>query len=207
MEQRNLIYMLIAFVVIFIGYQQFFEMPRQRQAQLAAQQAAQHQAALAPPTAAGESLAPGKPLTLSWDNGAGLKFSLIFALDDEYMFTVGQKVENSGAAPVEIRPYSRAHRSGTPKGLGFAVLHEGPIGVLNDTLITSEGAFFGWLWGVSYSDVVKAPDGNINYDSKGGWLGFTDKYWLVSLIAEQKDTIFAQLHHDIQNKVDQYQAS
>src|SRR5262249_7161421 len=98
-------------------------------------------------TADGQALSPGKPLTLAWDNGAGLKFSLILSLDDEYMFTVGQKVENSGTAPVELRPFSRTHRSGTPKGSGFYVLHEGPIGVLNDSLI-------GGLNGVSYSDMV-----------------------------------------------------
>jgi YidC/Oxa1 family membrane protein insertase len=310
MEQRNLIYMLIAFVVIFMAYQHFFAVPP-RPVQQAAPQAAQQQAALAPSTgtgapgasntppeatpvkpldyaaalalsprvpiatpklhgsialkggriddliladyretvqpnspdvhllspsrtvdayfvefgwvpkdaavkvpdkdtlwaADGQTLTPGKPLTLSWDNGAGLKFSLIFALDDEYMFTVGQKVENSGTAAVELRPYSRAFRSGTPKGLGFAVLHEGPIGVINDELLTRKSGFFGWLWGIGYSDVKDAPGGNMNFDSKGGWLGFTDKYWLVSLIADQKDTIFAQFHHDVQNTVDQYQAS
>jgi hypothetical protein len=46
MEQRNFIYMIIAFVVIWFAFQQFYEVPRmkQQQAKLAAQQAAQQAA-------------------------------------------------------------------------------------------------------------------------------------------------------------------
>jgi biopolymer transport protein ExbB len=82
MEQRNFLYMIIAFVVIWFGYQQFIEGPRlrQQQAQLAAQQAAQQaarqQAAVAP-SAGGQApsvpadAGPAKPL----DRAAALALS------------------------------------------------------------------------------------------------------------------------------------
>ena len=38
-------------------------------------------------TASADTLAPGKPVTLSWDNGAGLTFQIGLAVDDDYMFT------------------------------------------------------------------------------------------------------------------------
>ena len=57
----------------------------------------------------------------------------------------------------------------TPETSGFFVLHEGGIGVLDHGL--SE---------VSYSDIKKK--GHIQQSTTGGWLGFTDKYWIVALI-------------------------
>ncbi len=49
-------------------------------------------------------LTPEQPVTLSWDNGEGLLFTRRIALDDEYLFTVTQRVENRGAAAVEMLP-------------------------------------------------------------------------------------------------------
>ena len=46
-------------------------------------------------TASSDTLTPGKPVTLSWDNGAGLTFQIGLTIDDEYMFSVNQTVKNS----------------------------------------------------------------------------------------------------------------
>ena len=56
---------------------------------------------------------------------------------------------------------------------GYYILHEGPLGVFNGTLHEHK-----------YKDIKE--DSNIEYKSTGGWMGITDKYWLVSLVPDQK---------------------
>ncbi len=121
--------------------------------------------------AEGDRLTLDHPLTLIWDNGAGLRFVRTYAIDADYMFTVTQRVENTGTAPVTLYPYGLIRRIGTPPTLGFAIMHEGPLGVLNGTLRDKE---------VKYSALRKA--GRVEYQTTGGWLGITDKYWLAALI-------------------------
>src|SRR5690606_31494362 len=52
-----------------------------------------------------EAVEPNKPVTLTWDNGEGLIFSRTFTLDENYLFTVTQTVENTGDAPATLYPY------------------------------------------------------------------------------------------------------
>ena len=52
--------------------------------------------------ASGDVLAPGKPVGLLWDNGAGLVFSRQIAVDDHYLFTVTDTVQNNTAAEVRL---------------------------------------------------------------------------------------------------------
>ena len=79
---------------------------------------------------AGATLTDAKPVTLSWNNGAGLVFHRTFAVDANYLFTVTQSVDNKSGADVQRFPYSRVVREGTSKGANFFVQHEGPVGVL-----------------------------------------------------------------------------
>ena len=73
-------------------------------------------------------------MTITWDNGQGLKFARSFALDDAYMFTVTQRVVNSGSTPVTLYPFGLVARHGTPQLLNYYILHEGLIGVLDGAL-------------------------------------------------------------------------
>jgi YidC/Oxa1 family membrane protein insertase len=143
-----------------------------------------------------DKLTPEKPLTLTWDNGQGLKFTRVFTLDKDYLFTVTQQVENSGTTPVTLYPYGRALRVGKPKTLGFFILHEGFLGVFNGTLHEEH-----------YDGVAEAKDGVLNYDSTGGWLGITDKYWLVAVAPTQSETVRATYQHTLQNGTDVFQSS
>ncbi|HYE50239.1 MAG TPA: membrane protein insertase YidC [Azospirillaceae bacterium] len=124
-------------------------------------------------TPQGDKLAPGQPLTLTWDNGQGLVFEREVTVDQDFMFTVVQRVRNTGGQPVTLFPYGRVVREGTPKIEGLYLLHEGPIGVLGGTLRELE-----------YEDL--RDDGSWSADTTGGWIGFTDKYWLVTLVPDQK---------------------
>ncbi len=127
------------------------------------------------------ALTPSSPLKLSWDNGNGLVFRRTLEIDDKYMFTISDEVENKSGGDVALKHYGRLFRFGTPETVGFVILHEGLIGVPGD-----EG-----LQEISYSDAVE-PDGNKTFQGKtGGWLGITDKYWAAALIPDQSSAYTA----------------
>ena len=133
-------------------------------------------------TADATSLAPGKPVTLSYDNGAGLLFKRVIAVDDKFLFTVRDEVENKGANAVSLYPYSLVSRWGKPHTQGYYVLHEGMIGVLG-----ADG-----LQEYTYDHLAKEPAlGNAGTKGKtwagvtGGFVGITDKYWAAAAIPDQ----------------------
>jgi len=135
---------------------------------------------------------PDEPITLRWTNDDGLTFVRELRLDDDYMFTVTQRVENTADQPVTLHPYGLISRWGTPPTLGFFILHEGPIGVLN-----------GQLEEIDYDDL--RDDGDIRLESTGGWLGITDKYWLATLVPGQDSEITGVFRHVVADGEDRYQ--
>ncbi len=82
------------------------------------------------------ALTQAAPVTLTWDNGAGLVFSQSYAIDGDYMFTVDQSVANNTGAPVSLHPFARVRRDYQPVTAGYYILHEGPLGVLGGTCRT-----------------------------------------------------------------------
>jgi YidC/Oxa1 family membrane protein insertase len=145
-----------------------------------------------PWTAAGGPLSPTQSLTLTWDNGAGLVFTRSIAIDENYMFTVRDAVRNGGSTPVNLLPYALISRTGTPQVAGYYILHEGMIGEIG-----------GSLREVKYSSIETGKP--IDYNSTGGWLGFTDKYWLTALVPPQDDAVKARFTHVVEGGVDRYQ--
>ncbi len=139
-----------------------------------------------------KSLSPDQPVTLSWDNGAGLLFKRTFDIDNNYMFTVTQTVENKSASAAAMNPYGLVSRRGTPETTGFYILHEGLLGVSEQTL--SE---------IDYDDLK--DQGQIKQTATGGWIGITDKYWLTALIPDQKQKTETRYLHRAQGLIDTYQ--
>jgi YidC/Oxa1 family membrane protein insertase len=127
-------------------------------------------------------LTPDAPVTLSWDNGAGLRFTRKLAVDADYVFTVTQRVENTGDKPVELFPFGQIQRFGIPTNLAnFYVLQEGPLGVLNGVLTENK-----------YDGLLDMQGCGFKEPSTGGWLGITDKYWLTALIPDQAAKLTAE---------------
>jgi YidC/Oxa1 family membrane protein insertase len=131
-------------------------------------------------TADKTTVAPGKPVRLTWDNGQGLIFALDIAIDEFFMFDVKQSVENKSDKPVTVFPWSLVVRYGEPKAEGIYILHEGPYGVFN-----------GSLKEFSYSDFKDSKQQKIS--TTGGWLGITDKYWMATLVPDQKAKVDATI--------------
>ncbi|AIK96927.1 membrane protein insertase YidC [Candidatus Odyssella acanthamoebae] len=142
-------------------------------------------------TASNSELTDTQPVVLTWNNGQGLHFTRTISIDDQYMFTVSDKVENKTANPFKVNAYGQITRLGKPKTGGYYILHEGPIGVLNGKLVEI--------------DYDKLKDKGVEeYTSTGGWLGITDKYWLVSLIPDQKTTYQTKFREQTLNGVDRF---
>ncbi len=144
----------------------------------------------------GAKLAPDSAVVLKWDNGEGLIFRRTFTVDENYMFSVEQTVENRSGKPVTLFPYARVQRHGIPELEGFFILHEGLIGVLG-----------GELQEITYGD-IKEDDARLQKrDSTGGWLGITDKYWAATIIpADQKAPILGRFLYLTKNGRDVFQA-
>ena len=121
------------------------------------------------------TLTDKKPLTLSWDNGAGLLFKRTISIDDRYMFSIKDSVENKGAEAVSLFPYALVSRRGKPELAGYAVLHEGFVGVVGDSRVQE----------YTYDQVEKETKSTRLYEGVAGWLGLTDKYWATAVIPHQ----------------------
>ncbi|ARS25696.1 membrane protein insertase YidC [Sphingomonas sp. KC8] len=119
-------------------------------------------------------LAPGKPVTLNWNNDKGQLFTITLTVDDNYLFTVEQKVANTSPNAVSVRPWALISRTGHSKDPSSWTAHTGPIGTFNDATNYS----------VDFKDLDKGEAPRFN--STGGWLGFGDKYWLTALVPDQK---------------------
>ncbi|VVS99774.1 membrane protein insertase YidC [Erythrobacter sp. EC-HK427] len=119
----------------------------------------------------GEQLTQETPVTLRWANGQGQLFQLRFAIDEHYMITVTQSVRNGGEGSVALSPYAFINRTSANADPSTFNVHAGPISK------TEEGVNFDW----EYSEVGEEGAAEMGAVD---WLGFTDIYWMSTLIAE-----------------------
>jgi YidC/Oxa1 family membrane protein insertase len=125
--------------------------------------------------AEGGKLSPGGTLELTHDNGQGLTFTRRVTVDERYMFTVADTVTNNSGDPVTLSPYGLVMRRNVPPTTYYWVVHEGFIGVFNGTLDDPE-----------YSELAEGNETR-QFESTGGWLGITDKYWMAAVIPPQSE--------------------
>ncbi len=126
------------------------------------------------------TLTPDSPVTLTYDGGKGLTFTRTVSVDDKYMFTIDDKVANTGTEAVTIHPYGLVSLHGLPNVAGFYILHEGLLGVLDDGLEE-----------ISYASAL--DDEPAKFKSEAGWLGITDKYWATAVVPPQDKGFTAKL--------------
>jgi YidC/Oxa1 family membrane protein insertase len=145
----------------------------------------------------GGALSPGHPVTLTWDNGHGLIFTRVIAIDDKYMFTVADSVANQSGQAVSLYPYGTVERQNTPKNEGSFSLHTGFIGVAN-----------GSEQDAKYTDFKDPGTPAKTFNSTGGWVGITDKYWMAAVVPPASEAFNGSyLGTKTQAGVDAYQAS
>ena len=148
----------------------------------------------------GGVLSPGQPVTLSYRTQSGLVFTRTITVDAKSMFTVTDAVDNTGAAPVTLAPYVSIQRQDLPAGLGKTnIVHEGAVGILDpDKSVLRLASYKQWK-----------KKGEIDWPSRGGWLGVTDKYWMTAFIPDQHERIDAKVRlvTERASHVDVYEAT
>ena len=119
---------------------------------------------------AGAKLTPATPVTLTWANSTGQRFAITLKIDENYMITADQTIENAGQAAVTVRPFGLVNRTDETSSLDTWNVHSGPIGAFNGSV----------TFGTNYSDVAEAT--TVRGDGKADWIGFTDVYWMSALV-------------------------
>lgn len=137
------------------------------------------------------------PINCRWNSaGEDIYYHVKISIDENYLFTINQMVENKSSSSIDISNYGRIYKAvAEPKQ--FAILHEGAIGVFADILKE-----------VTYEDLSKNRQEIFN-NTKGSWAGFTNKYWLSALIPDHNSpskthflatsTAEGELSHDMFN--------
>ncbi|NTF47247.1 membrane protein insertase YidC [Rhizobium rhizogenes] len=133
--------------------------------------------------ASGSKLTDSTPVTLSYTNDKGITFTRTVSVDERYMFTITDKIANSGQAPVSLSSYGRVTRYNKPTTPSAYVLHEGFIGVIGDD-------------GLIETKYTAAEKEAVNpAKATGGWLGITDKYWAATIVPPQSGAYDAHFSH------------
>lgn len=119
--------------------------------------------------AKGKELTPSTPITLEWNNGNGLRFIRTISVDENYMFSITDSVENNTGSAITLFPYGLITRTPDLKSSATSVVHEGISGVIDDTLHE-----------LKY-DALEEGESK-SYTTAGGWAGFSDRYWFSAFI-------------------------
>jgi YidC/Oxa1 family membrane protein insertase len=128
-----------------------------------------------------DTLTETSPATLTYDNGQGLVFHRKIAVDDRYMFTVTDSVENKSTQAVTLHPYAFVKRHGRPVAVGIYRVHEGFVGVIGESGVQE----------IKYDKIEKEDHATKSLTGTGGWLGLTDKYWAAAVIPDQGEAVEA----------------
>lgn len=137
-----------------------------------------------------QQLKAGEGITLYWENGQSLRFELDIELDDEYMFSVTQRVINNSNNNHQLYPYGRVNRLMSNLPVSMLIMHEGPIGM-----------FAGKLEEIDYEDMLEEKQSR--FETNSGWLGIGDKYWLTAIAPAST----AQGVNDISNMENDYNSA
>ncbi len=129
-------------------------------------------------------LAPNQSVTLTWNNNQGIVFKKIIQIDEKFLFSIDQKIENKSNKSYDFYSYGQIIRNKSPDITNFYILHEGLIGVFDDQLVEED-----------YEDIKEKE---FSKNASSGWLGITDKYWITTLIPEENKEFRADF--DFKNK-------
>lgn len=122
----------------------------------------------------GDVLSEGNPVTLSWDNGAGVIFKKHISIDGNYLITVKESVQNNQVYPISVAPFGLINQTQDMSKQTMFISHEGPIAVVD-----------GVLEEVDYDDII--DDEKIKFKNVSGWAGVTAKYWISAIVPQDSD--------------------
>ncbi len=126
-----------------------------------------------------KSYSENEKIELEWNNGEGLTFFRTIEFDENFLISVVDKVQNKSPKTIKLTNFSYLRRLNYRPANKFFILHEGPLGVFNDTLKE-----------VSYDEIEE--NNEIIETTKNGWIGYTDHYWQVTIFPETNETFKAR---------------
>ena len=113
-------------------------------------------------------LTNNNPIKLTWSNSQGITFEKHISLDDQFLFTVKEKIINRSDKSYNFYSYGQIIRNKLPEISGFYILHEGFLSVLDDQLIEED-----------YDDI---QDKKFTQIAQEGFVAISDKFWVTSVI-------------------------
>jgi YidC/Oxa1 family membrane protein insertase len=140
-----------------------------------------------------EKITKNEIVNLFWTNKDGVKFILTISLDNDYLFNISQSVENNSNKPIALQYYGLVNKNLPEKSQSYTILHEGPIGFINNKLEESD------------FEKIKDEKEKTFKNTNIGWIGITDKYWLVSFIPDNNTDYIANFSYGIKNAIDKFQ--
>ena len=135
-------------------------------------------------------LSPTSPISISWNNGQGLKFIQTYSVDNNYLFSFKQEVENSSPGLITLFPFSKLSRQELPTDRALGLLHEGPTGWFDDELEEQD-----------YDDIEK---NDFRKEFQSGWIGIRDKYWATAISSSDEGAKKAHFKISRESKSDIY---
>ena len=125
------------------------------------------------------ALTEENPITLEWDNGEGLIFTRTISVDDQFMFTVEQSVENTTDTAISLDPYSILAQHGVPEDMQrFFISHEGLVQMTDGALLEAD---YSDMEDYQVSDRERIPTLSTSAENNA-WIGFTSKYFMATLV-------------------------
>ena len=118
-------------------------------------------------------------IQLEWNNNQGITIKREISFDENFMIKIEDTVFNKTGEAVELTNFSYIRRKNHRPANKFFILHEGPLGVFNDTLQE-----------FSYDDIEEQKE--IVESSTNGWIGYTDHYWQVAIFPETDEPFKAR---------------
>ena len=115
-----------------------------------------------------KKLTNNNPVKLTWSNTQGITFEKHISLDDQFLFTVKEKIINRSDKSYNFYSYGQIIRNKLPEISGFYILHEGFLSVLDDQLIEED-----------YDDIQEKKFTQI---AQEGFVAISDKFWVTSVI-------------------------
>ena len=75
-----------------------------------------------------------EPVKLTLTSDQNITFEKIITLDENYLFSVDQRVINNSGLSFDLYPYGLSKRQGIPEMQNFFILHEGPLSITDGVL-------------------------------------------------------------------------
>jgi len=115
-----------------------------------------------------KKLTNNNPIKLTWSNSQGITFEKHISLDEQFLFTVKEKIINTSDKSYNFYSYGQIIRNKLPEISGFYILHEGFLSVLDDQLIEED-----------YDDIQEKK---FSQTAQEGFVAISDKFWVTSII-------------------------